>query len=78
MVVAKIDDIYMPNVFRSYVATYTCFEFDNIEPQCYHGCYNGGRCSSPDVCTCARGWTGDTCSQGGKMCKRTYIIKSCL
>ncbi|XP_065918832.1 epidermal growth factor-like protein 8 [Dysidea avara] len=30
---------------------------------CAHGCLNGGTCSSPEVCTCAPGWTGNNCEQ---------------
>ena len=32
--------------------------------QCTGGCQNGGTCTSPDVCTCAPGWTGSDCGTG--------------
>eukprot|EP00117_Sycon_ciliatum_P037058 scpid106876/ scgid0097/ Multiple epidermal growth factor-like domains protein 10 len=32
------------------------------QPQvCIQTCHNRGRCSSPNTCTCAAGWTGTTC-----------------
>lgn len=29
---------------------------------CPSGCFNGGWCSSPGVCTCTSQWTGSTCT----------------
>ena len=31
---------------------------------CPAGCYNGGNCSMPGICTCLSGWTGNECRQG--------------
>ena len=31
---------------------------------CPDGCFNGGYCSSPGMCTCPPGWTGNDCRQG--------------
>jgi len=33
---------------------------------CSTGCFNGGNCTSPDVCTCTSQWTGRDCRQGMK------------
>ena len=35
---------------------------------CHQRCYNGGTCTSPDVCTCANGWGGDDCTRGIDKC----------
>ena len=35
---------------------------------CEPPCENGGSCALPENCTCAEGWRGDTCTEGG------YII----
>ena len=35
---------------------------------CSGGCLNEGTCSSPEVCTCAPGWTGNNCERGEKGC----------
>ena len=29
---------------------------------CPSGCFNGGWCSSPGVCTCSGWWTGSNCN----------------
>ena len=31
---------------------------------CSTGCYNGGNCTAPEVCTCPSEWTGNDCRQG--------------
>ena len=31
---------------------------------CPQGCYNGGTCTQPGVCTCSVGLTGSDCSTG--------------
>ena len=31
---------------------------------CSSPCKNGGRCTSPDSCSCPDGWTSSDCSQG--------------
>ena len=33
---------------------------------CPAGCFNGGNCTSPGMCTCPYGWTGNDCAQGMK------------
>ena len=33
---------------------------------CPAGCFNGGNCSAPGICTCSSGWTGNECRQGMK------------
>ncbi|CAH1238322.1 MATN2 [Branchiostoma lanceolatum] len=35
----------------------------SCEPQCPQGCGNGGRCASPGVCECVRGFSGDACQE---------------
>ena len=35
-----------------------------ISAICEPECLNGGDCVSPDVCSCAAGYTGDICGQG--------------
>ena len=37
---------------------------------CRAGCFNGGNCTSPEMCTCTSQWTGNNCTQGMKF----YII----
>lgn len=39
---------------------------------CQSTCLNGGKCISPDTCSCESGWTGYTCSEG------TAIIITCV
>ena len=41
--------------FHNYLSTAVC------TPSCLHG-----TCTSPGVCTCNAGWTGDACSVGNK------------
>ena len=31
---------------------------------CPAGCFNGGNCSAPGICTCPSIWTGNDCRQG--------------
>ena len=31
---------------------------------CLAGCFNGGNCTSPGMCTCSLRWTGNDCTQG--------------
>ena len=40
---------------------------------CPAGCFNGGYCSSPGICTCASGWTGNDCRQGMMWGLQTHI-----
>ncbi|CAH1238323.1 MATN2 [Branchiostoma lanceolatum] len=35
----------------------------SCEPQCPQGCGNGGRCASPGVCECVRGFSGNACQE---------------
>ena len=34
---------------------------------CPTGCFNGGNCTSPGMCTCTPQWTGNNCTQGMKI-----------
>ena len=29
---------------------------------CLNGCYNGGVCRFPGLCTCSDGWSGNNCT----------------
>ena len=40
---------------------------------CPAGCFNGGNCTSPGMCTCPYGWTGNDCSQGIKYVNVYFI-----
>ena len=31
---------------------------------CLEGCYNGGTCIRPGVCSCTTGWTAQKCRKG--------------
>ena len=31
---------------------------------CPAGCFNGGNCTTPGICTCPSMWTGNDCTQG--------------
>ncbi|KAI1301911.1 Protein kinase C-binding protein NELL1 [Halotydeus destructor] len=35
----------------------------SCDPVCSSGCLNGGKCISPDTCSCRRGYTGAHCEQ---------------
>ena len=41
---------------------------------CSQGCYNGGTCTSPGICTCADGWKGADCREGNCIC-RNFVLK---
>ena len=48
---------------------------------CPAGCFNGGSCTLPEVCTCAAQWTGNNCTQGMKFAvnyKNCYCIAACM
>ena len=36
---------------------------------CTQGCYNGGTCTSPEMCSCSAGWTGNDCRTGNSVFK---------
>ena len=42
---------------------------------CLAGCFNGGYCSSSEICTCPSGWTGNDCRQGTIWGFQTHICK---
>eukprot|EP00117_Sycon_ciliatum_P049410 scpid102252/ scgid1828/ Multiple epidermal growth factor-like domains protein 10 len=47
-----------------YYTEYQCcagYQGSACAPVCSQTCHNRGRCSSPNTCTCAAGWTGTTC-----------------
>ena len=44
----------------------------HIVAYCSQGCYNGGICTSPYVCTCSAGWIGADCKIG--LCICLYIV----
>lgn len=44
-----------------------------IDYSCVPGCWNGGSCSSQNVCTCATGFQGDRC-QTSKIVTRIYNL----
>jgi sulfatase modifying factor 1 len=40
---------------------YQCINAE-CKPICAEDCQNGGTCSAPNKCTCASGWSGNTCA----------------
>ena len=47
---------------------------------CPVGCFNGGNCSSPGICTCPSMWSGNDCRQGiylRMLNKNTLGVKKC-
>ena len=46
------------------IIIYIFFFIYLILAACSQGCYNGGTCTSPGVCTCPSGWGGDDCTRG--------------
>ena len=48
-------------------------KFDHCKAVCSVGCFNGGNCTAPGVCTCPSGWTGSNCRQGTYVC--SYDLK---
>ena len=44
---------------------------------CPTGCFNGGNCTTPGICTCPSMWTGNDCSQGMQCYIRMYIDNVC-
>ena len=38
--------------------------FIGLTAMCSTGCFNGGLCTAPGVCTCPSEWTGIDCRQG--------------
>ena len=44
---------------------------------CPSGCYNGGWCSSPGLCTCSGWWTGGTCQtrMSSPDCSEPFLIR---
>lgn len=74
------------NVYIHYVCTYSCTYVRtcmcicihltivfHIVAYCSQGCYNGGNCTSPYVCTCSTGWTGGDCKIGLYTNARMYV-----
>ena len=52
--------------------------FISYQAVCPAGCFNGGNCSEPGICTCPSMWTGNDCSQGMKykIIRELAVIKT--
>ena len=49
-----------------YVTVFNAYLLISYIAVCLAGCFNGGNCTSPGVCTCSPKWTGSSCTQGMK------------
>lgn len=45
---------------------------------CTSACMNGGICTSPEVCTCQAGWTGNHCQEGKNNKSSAYLLLLCI
>eukprot|EP00112_Aurelia_sp_Birch-Aquarium-sp1_P011543 Seg2425.5 transcript_id=Seg2425.5/GoldUCD/mRNA.D3Y31 product="von Willebrand factor C and EGF domain-containing protein" protein_id=Seg2425.5/GoldUCD/D3Y31 len=84
IVVRKISMIeyHMETRIRHFKVFYCCDGWTNEKesnecekPVCGFECMNGGRCTAPNICRCARGFQGKFCQNDENECNNAFLNK---